>query len=610
MLHVTRLLFVVVLVCAAVMSLIMCSPPARASPAVRVRGVKRSLYSAYLSPSSGRQSSQGALSADSKADMSGSSNHLLPSHPQHRGQSKSMYPAFIRRPAPFIAGHSSHQSSRNPTEDAFEDASRVDTSRGGRTTWKTSSGRYMSALLSTPAGRHGGHKDTEELSPSERDASWRPNKFQSFLFKDSQPPLVAISAQDDPAYRPQDEEVKEYSPYLVQSDSEEEHLSLLAAISGGVKGASLGSLLPPVAHFHSSSKKSFKSDAMTTRRPVSAENKWVFKHANWASSMAFPGFSPANKGHTFKITNVYPSLSSKYSFSQRRAFPSGRQNTSTVSQQARILDLSLLRGYKENQTLGFSPFSTLKPAEVTKLSSSNKSVVQQIFEGLEPSQLRHLSASTIPNQAQNESNSKEMQNEKQRAAFSPPSLGFVVSSASLRPVGGAKITEKGAGLRPNGTSRKLAERRARLLSTFTSSTVRGVRVHANDTKFKHFKMPAFENWPIVRRPKKPASRNVTLESFTSTTQTPGTASFPNSLEELMQGRDNTSWDARGPTMQSESNTTTWQMFNDTELLDMADSLETESEALEEDLLELHYLQISTINTSFKSINNLDAKQEE
>nr|XP_061814959.1 uncharacterized protein LOC133605709 isoform X2 [Nerophis lumbriciformis] len=588
MLHATRLLFVVVLVCAAVMSLIMCSPPARASPAVRVRGVKRSLNSAYLSPSSGRQSSQGALSADSKADMLGSSNHLLPSRPQHRGQSKSMYPAFIRRPAPFIAGHLSHQSSGNPTEDAFEDASRVDTSRGGR---------------------HGGHKDTEELSPSERDAIWRPKKFQSFLFKDSQPPLVAISAQEDPAYRQQDEEVKEYSPYLVQSDSEQERLPVLAAISGGVTGASLGSLLPPVAHFHSSSKKSFRSDAMTTRKPVSAENKLVFKHANWASSMAFPGFSPANKGHTFKITNIYPSLSSKYSFSQRRAFQSSRQNISTVSQQARILDLSLLRGYKENQTLGFSPFSTLKPAEVTKLSS-NKSVVQQIFEGLEPSQLRHLSASTIPNQAQNESNSKEMQNEKQRAAFSPPSLGFVVSSASLRPVGGGKITEKGAGLRPNGTSRKLAERRARLLSTFTSSTVRGVRGHANDTKFKHFKMPAFENWPIVRRPKKPASRNVTLESFTSTTQTPGTASFPNSLEELMQGRDNTSWDARGPTMQSESNTTTWQMFNDTEPLDMADSLETGSEALEEDLLELHYLQISTINTSFKSINNLDAQQEE
>ncbi|XP_061814859.1 uncharacterized protein [Nerophis lumbriciformis] len=588
MLHATRLLFVVVLVCAAVMSLIMCSPPARASPAVRVRGVKRSLNSAYLSPSSGRQSSQGALSADSKADMLGSSNHLLPSRPQHRGQSKSMYPAFIRRPAPFIAGHPSHQSSGNPTEDAFEDASRVDTSRGGR---------------------HGGHKDTEELSPSERDAIWRPKKFQSFLFKDSQPPLVAISAQEDPAYRQQDEEVKEYSPYLVQSDSEQEHLPVLAAISGGVTGASLGSLLPPVAHFHSSSKKSFRSDAMTTRKPVSAENKLVFKHANWASSMAFPGFSPANKGHTFKITNIYPSLSSKYSFSQRRAFQSSRQNISTVSQQARILDLSLLRGYKENQTLGFSPFSTLKPAEVTKLSS-NKSLVQQIFEGLEPSQLRHLSASTIPNQAQNESNSKEMQNEKQRAAFSPPSLGFVVSSASLRPVGGGKITEKGAGLRPNGTSRKLAERRARLLSTFTSSTVRGVRGHANDTKFKHFKMPAFENWPIVRRPKKPASRNVTLESFTSTTQTPGTASFPNSLEELMQGRDNTSWDARGPTMQSESNTTTWQMFNDTEPLDMADSLETGSEALEEDLLELHYLQISTINTSFKSINNLDAQQEE
>nr|XP_057923954.1 uncharacterized protein LOC131125924 [Doryrhamphus excisus] len=644
MLLVNRLLCVFVLVCAAVVSLVMCSRPARASP-VRVQAVKRPLYSAYSSyllPSPGRQSKQEALNLNSKPETSGPTDGFFSSVSQYRGQSQNMYPAFIRKQAPLIASQHSYQSSKNPTEDTYEDGSRRAQS-GGRTVWQTLSrvsfqtGRYTTSSLPVPGGHYSDPKDTEELASSgSQTDTWRPKKVHSFLFKNLQPSFVAQTLGTDPAManRRPDKGVRLYRPSLEQSNSNEEHVALLAPIqhiSGVGTGTPLQSVLPPVAHFQRSNAtggKTSSSSIAVPNRSISS-SKGVFKHSHWATSMAFPSFSPANKGqrHTFKITNVYPLLSSKYSFSQRRVTPVPVPRNTTDppsvsgSQQAKNQDHRFLRDYKKKQglkTLGFPPLSTFKPADVAKVASSYKSVVQQIFDGLEEnlSQLRHPNISKTPNpKEQNETNRKEMQIENQKAALSS-ALSRVVASAYITPAGGATVADKTARLRPNGTLGKPVERKARLLGSFTSNTVRGIRVGANYTK--HSNIPIVQNSPIVRRPKKPgyASGTVSLESITPTTQTSTTelalshdgplATSSWLFEGVMHSRDNTSQETTvGPNKEKEGDIKTWPPFNNTKLFNVSDSLEAESEAREEDLLQLHYLRISTKNISFKSMYDLE-----
>ncbi|XP_077401416.1 uncharacterized protein LOC144035532 isoform X2 [Vanacampus margaritifer] len=617
----TRHLFVFVLVCAAVMSSITRLHFARASP-VSVLGTdvmkasSNSPYSQYLLPSSGHQSSQlqntnyfrsrqrGQDYKPFQPEMTGPANRLF----VRQGKNLHQYPVVVLKSAP---GHPLHQSSRNAKEEPrFEEVPRLDAPKiparmrgqsGVKSVWQTSSvlltgGRKFadeSAKAEVPrmsSGIRPGRFPLRRLTSSSEKTmevsvfkhSPQPEKLtsslandkevQSFLFKPSfvrreefGKPLNSLAVSKIET----DERVPKYSRTMSAKEEDNARVYFprhFAAQSHKDKHSA--NVVPPVS--------AIGFMAVTTRKPVhltsSRSNSKLLgvKRSRWPGSLAFASDSPTNKGksYTFKMANVYPALSSKYSFSRRKVEPRTTAASSTTEfRHPPKLDRRLLR----------QPSNQVKGANT---ASSSKSAVQQNFEGLDQNISQFASTSPIPETS--------LQHGNEVLAFGNEQNGTQTErQTSTGAMAGRAASE--------GTGRTLDEGKSRLFGTSTSSTVRGRRVHSAHRAGLN---RVSENSPIIRLNKWPKSE---LMGNASTTQTLATASFPNVTKlgvrffsarvPVPNGENRSPFD-----IDKESKTI---IKTNNESSDIFDS--GTYETLLEDLLELNYLRISTGNVSFKSI---------
>ncbi|XP_061620084.1 uncharacterized protein LOC133472775 [Phyllopteryx taeniolatus] len=615
---VTRLFFVFVLVCAAVTSLITRSHSARASP-VRVLGAdvmktsSYSLYRQYVPSSSGRQSSQ-RQNPNNVFHSRQKSQDSKPFQPEERRQGENLdkYQVVILKSAP---SHPFRQSSTNAEEGSrFEDLSRVDAPKMPAST-RDQSGvktvRQSSSVLSAQPGRYlsGRRVDTDthnEIRPG-RFPLRRPTalkeknldasvikhtpqlekltsplangkKVQSFLFKPSfVKPEHFGKSMNSPAILRDERKVSteedDNAVDVAQNAARYRATSRLywprhfAAQSH--KDAFSAHVLPPVA--------ASRLVARTTRKPVPLTSSKAFgkslgiQNSRRPASIAFANNSPPNKGkdYAFKMANVYPFLSSKYSFSRRQVGPRTTAALSTSGfRPPKKLDRRLLKQPSNHRVEGAN--AATRP--------SNKSAVQQIFESLERNISQVANTSAIPKTSllhRNASGGKEA-----------PTFAVGQNEPQTETPRGATAGHVG--------SEGLAEGRSRLFSTSTSSTVRGRRVHA-----AHHAGPkrVAGNSPIIRLPKRPKGEP---RANASTTRTPTTAAAVSDVTEL--GVRFSSTEVPVATRETSSRGATLGMENENEKSSGSEVSDSGlNEAPQEDLLDLHYLRISMGNVSFKSI---------
>ncbi|XP_019713856.1 uncharacterized protein LOC109508367 isoform X2 [Hippocampus comes] len=640
--RVTRLLLVFVLVGAAVMSSITHSPSARAGP-VRVLGAdvaKMSSYSAssqYPSPSSGRPSSQlqntkGVFPSRQRdrdyeailPERKGPANGLLARQGENLDR---QYRVVVLKSAP---GHPLHQSSGHPEKeeeeeealrfagmpsgDAPQRLARRRDDAGGQSAWKTSSvvwsqpGRYASgsrkdadepteafvprrANVIQPGGfpprgvnasaeknpdaslfQHGGpqpEKPTSSLADDGRRAT------KSFLVK---PSFLRREDLGKPWHSPSVSEIEKFERIpkysRTVSPKEKDHAVHLPRNAGRYP-ATLREHFPPHLAAQSYREKLWPDavappapatdtvGATTSRRPARptpserAGRLLGSKRSKWPASKAF---ASRGKSYGLKMANVYPSLSSKYSFGQRKAEPRTTAAPSAI-------------GFPRPQNLERRPLKQpshrLEGAN-TAARPSNGSAALQVFRALDQNALQFASTSPIPETFGTERN--ETRSER-RLATGPTA---------------ARDGSEGAG-------RRLVEGGSRLFGTSagssSSSTVRGTRVHAS---LRGGPVAVAGNSPIVRRPKRPQG-----ELAGNATATPtAAAALPNLTKSGVgfSGSGVPLPTSPETTLQSQKNTQRDEESSASEVFD-----DGTDETLQEDLLELTYLRISTGNVSFKSI---------
>ncbi|XP_077357327.1 uncharacterized protein LOC144004185 [Festucalex cinctus] len=620
---VARLLFAFVLVCAAVMSSITRSHFARASPAsvLGTDAVKASSYSPYnqdLPPSSGRQSSQlqntnifhsRQTGQDYKAlhpEMAGPSNRLF----VRQGKNLNQYPVVVLKSAP---GHPLRQSSRNPEEEPrFEDAPRLDAPKipagsggqsGGQSAWQSSSflslqpGRYLTGSRKYPrtsSGVRPGKFPLRRVTASEgkntevsvlkhgpqpeklTSSLTNEEKVRSFVFKpsfvrreDFGKPLNSLSVSK----MEKDERVQKHS--RTASAKEDDDTVHVAQNAGRYQAPSR--LYFP-RHFAAQSHKDKLSVsaiglvAMTTRKPVPRTSSRSMSKFGWPAPLAFANGSPSNKGksYTFKMANVYPFLSSKYSFSPRKVEPQTTTASSTSEfQHPENLNRRLLR----------RPSNRVKGAN-TASRPSDKSAAQQNF-GLDQSGSQLASTSPIPE-------TPPPQRRHDILAFGNERNGTQAERRTPTGATADHVASEGAGPR-------LVQGKSRLFGgASTSSTVLGRRVH---NVHRTGPKGVSGNSPIIRLTKRPESE---LVANAWTPHTPNASGFTKSGVRL------SGTGLPVPTNEIASPDVHPDIDKDSKKLIQTDNKSSGSDVFdsgmyEEDLFELNYLRISTVNVSFKSI---------
>lgn len=597
-------------------------PPHLSSPVaspVRVLGAdvaKMSSYSAssqYPPPSSGRpwsqlQNTKGVFPSrqrgrdDDEAlppERKGPANGLL----ARQGENLDRYRVVVLKSAP---GHPLRRSSGHPEKeeeeeealrfagmpsgDAPQRPARRRDHAGGQSAWRTSSvvwsqpGRYVS----------GSRKDAHEaFAPRRSDviqpggfpprgvtASAEKNPDASLFQRGPQPEKPTSSLADDrrrgttsffvkPSFLRRREDLGK--PWHSPSVSEIERFERIPKYGGTVPAkekdhavhlpqnaarypATLREHFPP--HLAAYREKLWvdavappapatdRAGATTSRRPARptpserAGRLLGSRRSKWPASEAFAGVSPTNRGKSYglKMANVYPPLSSKYSFGQRKVEPRTTAAPSAIGFPPRQnLERRLLK----------QPSHRVEGAD-TAARLSNGSAALQIFPELDRNALRFASTGPIPE------------------------------------TGGPRRDEVPA----FGTERN-QRHRSRLFGTSASSTVRGGRVHVDP---RGGPRAVAGNSPMVRRPQGELAGNATAP--------PTAAALPNLTKSGVgfSGSGVPLTTSPETTFQSQKSTQRDEDSSASEVFD-----DGTDKTLQEDLLELNYLRISTGNVSFKSI---------
>ncbi|XP_061665219.1 uncharacterized protein LOC133494935 [Syngnathoides biaculeatus] len=590
---VTRLLFVFVLVCAAFTPLITRSHSARVS-SVRVLGgdiTKTSSYSPYgrdAASLSGRQPSR-TQNANNvfhsrqnsrdyerfQAEARGPRNN--PS--VRRAENLNKYHVVVLKSAP---GHPLRPSSRNPEEDSRVDAPKMPASTraqsGVKTVLSSQPGRYLS-------GRRA-DGDTLNGIPPARFPLRRPNTFRvknpdasviehgPQLEKPTSFPGSAKRIQSSP-FKPSFVRREDFGKSLNslrvretergerKVSTKEEDVARNAAryrATSRVFGPpQLAGQSRKDALSRHGARPVFGSSLVprTTGRPVPPPSSKAFgkslgvQSSRWPTSKAFADKPPLykGKGYAFKMANVYPSLSSKYSFSRRQVEPQTTAAPSTSAFRLGEPDGGLL--------IQPSNYRVESGSAATRLS--DESAVQQIFESLELNVSRAADASPIPQTSllrRNASGGKEV-----------PPFGTGRKKPQTETVRGAAAGRV--------VSEGLAEGRSGPFGTSTSSTARGRRVHVA-------RRPG--NSPIVRRPKaEPRTNASTAPMPTVAAAVPDVTQLGLRFSSTEVPVGTTENPSRGAPRSESSGS------------------QVSGGGLNEDLPELDYLRISMGNVSFKSL---------
>ncbi|XP_074479844.1 uncharacterized protein LOC141760704 [Sebastes fasciatus] len=364
-----------------------------------------------------------------------------------------------------------------------------------------------------------------------------------------------------------------------------------SVVSGSVNTNTRGSMHAHTPGRDVKSIYGFRGFENPTRTPILSSNERTNAR----------GYS-FDKGKGYKITNMYPSLSPKYSFGQRGAKPertptpspgTHQDFTSGFASDASVVDRSPdLRQLRIHRRIyGLKGFST-RPLEGAKTLASEPDKSATVKQGFEGFKVRS-SQTWQPRSSQNEQSSEDLkpllqtesvtsftpdEYQKRRKIYSFP--GFLPIQTGIVNAHNDNKTHKQntsyvrsaekLESRPKSEPRtpketKPVERKASLFNRSTSSTVRGKRVRGNGEKL-NASTPTYVNAPIVRLSKRPARvitvtyadilgsasfSGVTATTQTSITPTDNTAATTELKEEAghwtikdaVLSRDNTS---RGP----------------------------------------------------------------